>query len=87
MCLGSKLLPDYFLDEAEDFQDQWLESKASQGSSGPEGSKDSPEGVFKVAESLITPEIAKQVNATFLFVVDGKYPGVCIECSECCQCV
>ena len=38
-------------------------------------SNDTPEGIFKVTESLITPEVIQQVNATFLFVVDGKNPG------------
>lgn len=68
-------MPDYFLDDAEEFQAQWLENQGSQSSGGSGPSKDTPEGMFKVAESLITPEVTKQVNATFLFVVDGKHPG------------
>lgn len=73
---GADLLPDYFLDEAENFKAQWLDSKvqASSDAKSPTG-KDTPEGVFKLAESLMTAEVVQQVNATFLFVVNGKNPG------------
>ena len=76
--IGADLLPDYFLDEAEDFQDQWLKAKSeipaeSETMSG--ASHDTPEGVFNLTRTLLTEEVVKQINATFLFVVDGKYPG------------
>lgn len=50
-----------------------------------ETSSNTPEGVFKLTESLITPEIVKQTNATFLFVIDGEHPGkLCIAlCMVC----
>ena len=78
-CVGGKLLPDYFLDDAEDFQTEWLESTQAQKSSAAaetnEAASDTPAAVFKIAQSLITPDVVQKVNSTFLFVVEGEHPG------------
>lgn len=76
MYVGNKLLPDYFLDEAEVFQSEWMQTKSDDSAS--KGSSDTPEAVFKVVQSLLTPDVVQKVNSTFLFVVDGKYPGKCV---------
>ena len=77
---GEKLLPDYFLDDAEDFQQQWLQSqKSSQSSSAASSSGaaggDTPEALFAQVKNLLNSEIVGQIKATYLFVVDGDHPG------------
>lgn len=75
---GAKLLPDFFLDEAEAYKEQFIlqtPGEQTTGGEAKEAASDTPEGVFQTAQSFMTPEIVKEVNATFLFVVDGKYPG------------
>lgn len=67
---GGELLPDYFLDEAATFKTQWTGQQSK-----PKAASDTPEGVFQMAESFFSPEIVKEISATFLFVVAGKYPG------------
>lgn len=83
---GEKLLPDYFLDEAEDFQREWLQTQKDAGSSQassdtaatpPAG--ETPEAVFANVKTLLNTEIVGQIKATYLFVVDGDHPGECNE--------
>lgn len=69
MITGAKLSPDFFLDD-EDISEILSSTEA-----GSEASKDTPEGVFNLTRSLITEEVVKEINASFLFVVDGKHPG------------
>ena len=71
-CTGEKLLPDYFLDEAENFQAEWLQEGQEQDQPPP---SDSPQGVFSRVERLLSPEIVKQVGATYFFIVSGAHPG------------
>ena len=75
---GEKLLPDYFLDEAEDFQSEWLQAKKQMEAPTPTMAApgNTPEGVFQQVKSLLNEEIVNKVQATFLFVADGKDPGV-----------
>ena len=78
-------MPDFFLDEAEALKDQFLPQTPggqARGGAADKAASDTPEGVFQTAQSFMTPEIVKQVNATFLFVVDGKYPGEEISASR-----
>ena len=74
---GGKLLPDYFLDEAENFRGEWLQddSPAKSGEKTQPAPSNTPQGVFTKVESLLSPEIVKQVGATYLFILDGNHPG------------
>jgi NAD(P)-dependent dehydrogenase (short-subunit alcohol dehydrogenase family)/putative sterol carrier protein len=90
-----ELLPDYFLDEAEDFKSQWTAGKSSAGAvgqpSGDPSDPDTPAAMFAVVRTLLSPEITSKVNATFHFVLDGENPGHWLldlknesgSCSEC----
>ncbi|XP_065904803.1 hydroxysteroid dehydrogenase-like protein 2 [Dysidea avara] len=62
---GSKLLPDYFLDEAElmDIHKQFKESSKDKAHS--------PKAIFEGLAHYITPDIVKSTQCTFLFEVDG----------------
>ncbi|XP_065905672.1 hydroxysteroid dehydrogenase-like protein 2 [Dysidea avara] len=62
---GSKLLPDYFLDEAElmDIHKQFKESSKDKAHS--------PKAIFEGLAHYITPDIVKSTQCTFLFDVDG----------------
>ena len=70
---GEKLLPDYFLDEAEDFQAEWLSSNQSPPS-------DTPESVFGHVKTLLNAEVVDGIKATFVFELDGNNPGVFDKC-------
>ncbi len=70
---GEKLLPDYFLDEYQEFQGEWLDS--SKQNFQAQGSTDTPQGVFTKVQTLLNEDLVKDVGATFVFVVDGKDPG------------
>ena len=77
LCSGAKLLPDYFLDEAEDFQAEWLQTKdqvapSTQATAAPDST---PDGVFGNVKHILSEEIVNQIRATFLFIADGKDPG------------
>ena len=63
-------MPDYFLDEAEQFMDQWTSGSQSSSSSGSSVGE-----VFERVRPLINPEIVKSVQATFKFSVTGDEPG------------
>jgi len=77
LCSGAKLLPDYFLDEADDFQAEWLQAKDQEGpSTQATAAPDStPDGVFGKVKHLLSEEIVNQTQATFLFIADGKDSG------------
>ena len=76
-CTGEKLIPDFFLDEAENFQAEWLQdgSPAQHREQAQPAPSNTPQGIFTRVESLLSPEIVKQVGATYLFIVDGAHPG------------
>lgn len=74
--LGAELLPDYFLDEAEDFQAKWLSQKDGSSSSNTDtADSDTPAAMFALVRTLLSPEVVAQVNATFHFVLEGKDKG------------
>ena len=84
---GETLLPDYFLDEAEDFQQEWLQTKKkpepSQAGSDSQTATDSatsasegtPASMFDQVRTLLNSDVVEQIKATYLFVVDGEHPG------------
>lgn len=81
---GEKLLPDYFLDEAEDFQQEWMQTVESQkkassseaaAAGGGESGGDTPAAVFTQVKTVLNSEVVDQIKATYLFVVDGDHPG------------
>ena len=84
---GEELLPDYFLDEAEGFQQEWLQTKKkpdlSQTGSDSSTATDSPPSSLEVTpasiiaqvRTLLNSDVVGQVKATYLFVVDGEHPG------------
>eukprot|EP00731_Ephydatia_muelleri_P018471 Em0011g511a len=71
---GEPLLPDFFLDEAEHIQGAFTAHNKQQ-SSPPTASisSDSPEHIFKKVQPLLNTELVKQIGATYLFVIHGKY--------------
>ena len=80
---GSKLLPDYFLDDIdESFHGAGAGEGQSSGNdkvaqdSTEQPSMDTPESVFAVTRSLINEDVVQQVKATFLFDATGKNPGM-----------
>ena len=76
---GGELLPDYFLDEAENFRSQWTAGKASATNSSPAppsgGPPTTPAAIFDVVRTLLNSELTSKVSATFHFVLDGENPG------------
>ena len=74
---GGELLPDYFLDEAENFKTQWTSGKGDKPAATPPtpGDPNTPAAVFEVVQTLLSPEITSKINATFHFVLDGENPG------------
>ena len=90
--LGEKLLPDYFLDDAEDFQQEWLQSQkktsSSQSSSetatppSSEAGGDTPAALFAQVKTLLNSEIVGQIKATYLFVLEGDHPGKSAQSKE-----
>ena len=86
---GEKLLPDYFLDEAEDFQQEWLQSKqktgpsatsssdtASGSTASSSSSDETPAALFDQVKTVLSSEVVGQIKATYLFVLDGDHPGM-----------
>ena len=76
--LGEKLYPDFFLDEAEEASKLLYQKKmSSQGSPSSQQapSSDSPEGIFAGVKSMLSEDIVKRVNGTFLFVLSGEHGG------------
>ena len=78
---GGELLPDYFLDEAENFKSQWTAGKVSPAATDsapappPGNTNTTPAAVFEVVRTLLSPEITSKIGATFHFVLDGVNPG------------
>ena len=73
-------MPDYFLDEAEEFMEKWTSDKKSASSS-------SPAGLFEKIKPLINAEIVQKIQATYRFAVTGDNPGVCVcEQNVVCTC-
>ena len=65
---GSNLLPDYFLDDAEELVDVVKETAAKK-----EGAKSSKTGaIFQDLSQHITEDIVKGTQCTYLFDVDGE---------------
>ena len=90
---GEKLLPDYFLDDAEDFQEAWLQKNKTTSSSSSSSSSDqtaasssspseSPATLFAQVETMLNSDIVGQIKATYLFVVDGEHPGKHTNCAS-----
>lgn len=76
--VGGELLPDYFLDEAENFKMQWSAGKqeaTSSTSTSPSDDSNTPAAVFAVVRTLLSPDITSKVNSTFHFILDGENPG------------
>ena len=59
-------MPDFFLDEAEELVQQ-------QPSPAPD--KNTPEGLFARIKPLLSDEVVKQINGSFLFELSGKDAG------------
>lgn len=70
--LGNPLMPDYFLDEAEQFRDSWVSGDSSAAS----GSSSSVGQIFEKIHPLINPEIVKSISATYKFSVAEEPPGM-----------
>ncbi|XP_063722942.1 hydroxysteroid dehydrogenase-like protein 2 [Symsagittifera roscoffensis] len=79
---GAKLIPDFFLDspEAEALVHKH-ERNMKQGSKSPSSSgdasslTDTPESVINEMQSMISPEIVKDVGKVFLFELSGDHSG------------
>ena len=67
LFIGSKLMPDFFLDEAEKYLD------SSSSSSPPD--INTPAGIFNSIRSMASEAIVKQMGATYLFVLSGENSG------------
>ncbi len=72
---GEKLLPDYFLEESEEFQQEWLETSKQAFQPQTQGSGDTPASVFTNVQTLLNEDLVKEVGATFVFVLEGKDTG------------
>ena len=75
---GEKLLPDYFLDEAEDVQEEWIQKKKSSPPSSPPAADtpaNSPASLFAQVQTMLNSDVVGQIKATYLFVLDGDHPG------------
>ena len=89
---GEKLLPDYFLDDAEDFQEAWLQknktasssssSSADQTAASSSSLSESPATLFAQVETMLNSDVVEQIKATYLFVVDGEHPGKHTNCAS-----
>ena len=67
-------MPDFFLDEAMSFADgKQAQGKPSADSSPP--SSDTPAGVFKTIEPLLSSDVVKSVGASYLFILSGDNEG------------
>ena len=67
-------MPDFFLDEAEELQKQTIQGFQQQQSPAPVD-KNTPEGIFAGIKPIITEEVVKQTNGSFLFELSGKNAG------------
>lgn len=65
--IGNKLMPDFFLDEAEKYVE--VPSKLS----SPEDL--TPASIFFMIEPLLNERLVHQANATFLFSLSGEHNG------------
>ena len=66
-------MPDYFLDDAEKFRDEWVkENKPSADS----GSSMGP--LFAKIQPLITAEVIANISATYKFAITEETPGECV---------
>ena len=76
-CTGATLLPDPLLDKENSkyFRRRFLEPKRPAADNTVTMATVTPEAVFKIARSLITPDVVQKVKTTFLFVVGGEHPG------------
>lgn len=72
---GEELLPDYFLDEAEDFQAKWIQQTESSAPASTPPPSGTPDAVFSVVRTLLSPDIVAQVNATYHFALEGENAG------------
>jgi len=75
---GVPLMPDYFLDSAEEFFSGNLAKKMAKGNKGAIKNEDSAasasdpvDAVFDKVETQITPDIIKSINSTYRFVIKG----------------
>ena len=73
-------MPDYFLDEAEDIQEEFLQSqKSSTSEAASADSSSSPEqtpaALFAQVETMLNSDVVGQIKSTYLFVLDGNHPG------------
>lgn len=74
--LGGELLPDYFLEEAENFKTQWTSGMGNTASDAPPSADpNTPAAVFATVRTLLSPEITSKINATFHFILEGENPG------------
>lgn len=91
MFVGGELLPDYFLDEAENFRMQWTSGKDTTTSDATPSENNTPAAVFATVRTLLSPDITAKVGATFHFILNGENPGHWLldlkndsgSCSEC----
>lgn len=69
---GSKLLPDFFLDEYDDFVDQLpLKSQSKATSTSPAAPGGKVQDVFDRLSKHLTEELVGQAQAVYLFNVTG----------------
>lgn len=84
LCLllptGNDLIPDYFLDEAEQVRDEWAGDSPSSSDSG---SGSSLGQIFDKIRPLINQDTISNISATYKFVVTEETPGECVRVCEC----
>ncbi len=73
------MLPDYFLDDAEKFRDEWVAPSNTGGSSIGQ--------MFDKIRPLINQETISSISAVYKFVITEETPGVCGRVCGCVWCV
>ena len=71
--LGNKLMPDYFLDDAEKFRDEWVKENTPSAGSGSSMGQ-----LFAKIQPLINAEVIANISATYKFAITEETPGKCI---------
>ncbi len=74
--LGNKLMPDYFLDDAEKFRDEWVKENTPSAGSGSSMGQ-----LFAKIQPLINAEVIASISATYKFAITEETPGKCIVSS------
>lgn len=73
ICIaGSKLLPDYFLDVDEDLLDMVKEATKEEAAKSEETKISKMTALFQDVHKIITEDMVKKMQASYLFDVDGE---------------